>query len=206
MKKGFTYIELLVVLGVLSLLLGIFISVLKAKPYFTKARDLQRLKDLYSLNAILTFYFQNATSVDPDGPYLSLRGIEEATPTIFVSIPIESFQFPATYTTNSKTYYYYQSNKADYQKLNGYGWIPINFLEVSFSALPTLPVDPINEASSSLYYLYSFRRIPFGYEVEGAFETSEFKKGGKNDKVSTDGGDDNNRFELGTDLSLIPPI
>ncbi len=74
MTKGFTYIELLVVLGVISLLLGIFVSVIKVKPYITKSRDVQRLNDLYALNSALSFYFENATSVDPDGPYLDGRG------------------------------------------------------------------------------------------------------------------------------------
>lgn len=206
MAKGFTYIELLVVLGVIALLLGIFVSVIKVKPYLTKTRDIQRLNDLYALNSALNFYFQNATSVDPDGPYLDNRGTDEATPTIFVSVPWESFSFPATYTTNSKIYYYYQSNKSDYQRLDGYGWLPINFFEVLFTNLSILPIDPVNEASSSLYYLYAFRRYPLAYEISSAFESTDFKKGGGNDKVSTDGGNDDNRFELGIDLSLIPPI
>ncbi|MCS7200715.1 MAG: hypothetical protein NZ822_01010 [Patescibacteria group bacterium] len=206
MKKGFTYIELLIVLGVLILLLGILISVIGAKPYFAKSRDVQRLKDLYFLNLALNFYFQNATSVDPDGPYLYLRGIDEATPTIFVSIPKESYPFPATYTTGSITYYYYQSNRSDYQRIDGYGWLPINFMEISFPSLAVLPVDPLNQVTSSLYYTYSFRRSSFDYEIGGSFETAEFKNGGVNDKVSTDGGNDPNRYELGSNLNLIPPL
>lgn len=206
MIKGFTYIELLIVLAVISLLLGIFISVIKIKPYLVKGRDIQRLNDLYALNSALSFYFENATSVDPDGPYLNNRGIDEATPTIFTSIPGESFSFPTTYTTNSKTYYFYQSNKSDYQRLDGYGWLPINFFEVNFFNLSVLPIDPINEATSSLYYIYAFQRYPLAYEVSVSFESLDFKIGGKNDKVSTDGGNDNNRYEVGTNLSLIPPI
>jgi hypothetical protein len=204
--KGLTYIELLIVLGLIPVVIGIISGVIKVQDYFKTTRDLQRLQDLNLLNSALNFYFQNATSVDPDGPNLENRGVDESVPTIFVSVPGETDKFFETcfYYPNNKVYYIYQTNKNDYQKINGSGWIPINFLEVNFPGLSSLPVDPINRFQSGLYYLYAFQRKPPQYEISAGFESAEFQKGGSIDRVSNDGGDDENRLELGTNLNLIP--
>jgi len=206
MNRGLTYIELLVVLGLIPVIIGIITGVLKVQDYFKTSRDLQRLQDLNLLNSALSFYFQNATLVDPDGPNLSDRGVDESMPTIFVSVPGEKDKFFETcfYYPNGKTYYIYQTNKNDYQRIDGFGWIPINFTEINYPSLSSLPVDPINKLQSGLYYLYAFQRNPLQYEISAGFESVEFQKGGTADRVSNDGGNDENRLELGTNLDIIP--
>ena len=206
--KGLTYIELLLVLGIFSFVMGIIGGIYKVQDYFKTTRDLQRLKDLSLINSALNFYFQNANFVDPDGPYLENRGIDESLPTIFVSVPEEKEKFFETcyYYQNNKIYYIYQTNKNDYQKINGYGWIPINFLTINYPSLTYLPVDPVNDLKSGLYYLYAFKRNPLKYEIAAFFESKEFQKNGIKDIVSKDGGDDDLRLELGTDLNIIPPF
>ncbi|MFN3967258.1 MAG: type II secretion system protein, partial [Endomicrobiia bacterium] len=111
-NKGLTYIELLIVLGLIPVIIGITIGVFKIQEYFAKTRDLQRIQDLNLLNNALNFYFQNATSVDPDGPNLTDRGVDENLPTIFVSVPTEKDKFfeSCFYYPNGKTYYIYQTN------------------------------------------------------------------------------------------------
>jgi type II secretory pathway pseudopilin PulG len=208
-KKGFTYVELLVVLGLVPVVAGILSGVFKVQNYFKTQRDLQRFQDLNLLNSALNFYFKSATSVDPDGPNLSDRGIDEATPTVFISVPTENVsqdkQFGTCfYYPNNNVYSVYQANKNNYQNINGSGWIPINFTEVNYPALSNLPVDPVNSLESGLYYMYAFRRKPLQYEISAAFESVEFQKGGAADRVSKDGGDDENRLELGTNLNIIP--
>jgi hypothetical protein len=204
--KGLTYSEILIVLSLIPILIGIIGGSIKIKNYFQSTRDLQRLQDLNLLNSALNFYFQNANLVDPDGPNLDNRGVDELNPTIFVSVPVETDKFFSAcfYYPNNKVYYIYQTNKNDYQKINGSGWIPINFMEINFPSLSLLPVDPINKLNKGLYYLYAFKRNPLQYEIAAGFESVEFQKGGKLDKTSTDGGNDDNRFELGTNLDLIP--
>ncbi len=204
--KGLTYVELLVVLGLIPLVIGLIAGVLRVQDYFKTTRDLQRIQDLNLLNNGLNFYFTNATSIDPDGPHLDQRGFDETYPTIFVSVPAEKDKFFETcfYYPHNKTYFIYQTNKNDYQRIDGSGWIPINFLEVNYPGLSSLPVDPINTLRSGLYYLYSFQRQPPQYEISAGFESVEFRKGGVKDIVSKDGGNDDNRLELGTNLNLVP--
>ncbi len=205
-NKGLTYVELLIVLGLIPVLIGLGGGVFKIQDYFKKTRDLQRINDITLLNNALNFYFQNATSVDPDGPNLTNRGVDESLPTIFVSVPGEKDKFfeSCFYYPTGKIYYIYQTNKNDYQRTDSFGWIPINFQEVNYPGLSVLPVDPINTLNSGLYYLYAFQRTPPQYEISVGFESPEFQKGGSADKVSTDGGNDDNRLEMGTNLNIIP--
>lgn len=206
MQKGLTYIEILIVLGVILLISGIMTSTFKIQKNFLKARDLQRIQDLISLNNILNSYLRSSTLIDLDGPVLENRGIDESLPTIFVSIPLEEYKFNDTYVYNTSTYYFYQVNKNDYQRIDGFGWIPINFQNMSYLNIGYLPVDPINSFDSGLYYLYAFRKLPPQYEITAKFESPEYQNNGLSDKVSTDGGNDENRFEIGSNLNLIPPL
>ncbi len=206
--KGVTYVEILITLALIPFILGIIGGAVKLKNYLSTSRDLQRLQDAYALNSALNFYFRNAINFDPDGPNLDNRGVDETYPTIFVSVPDEQDQFFETCycPSNDKAYYIYQTNKNDYQKINGSGWIPIDFSSLNYPGLSYLPVDPSNTLRSGLYYMYAFRRNPPQYEISLSFESPEYRLGGVNDKVSTDGGNDPNRLELGNNLELICPF
>ncbi len=205
-KKGLTLIEVIIILALLSIFYGFFITFFKISNFFVIARDNQRINDLVLLNSVLNLYLQNATSIDLDGPYLSQRAIDEATPTIFVSVPSEVEYFPP-YSTNSIAYQVYQQSRNNYRAIDGKGWIPIDFTEISYTGnISQLPVDPINTKEGNFFYLYAFRVDPFGYELSCFLEYPEFQRGGKKDKVSRDGGNDDQRFEIGTNLEIIPPF
>ncbi len=206
--KGFTYVETIIVFVVILIILGGIIAFLEMRSSFTFARDLQRLQDAYLLYSALDFYFKNTSNFDPDGPYLDNKGFNEASPTIFISIPIENGQFPngRIYCSPTSSYYVYQVSRDNLRKIDGYGWLPINFSSSKFYLLSNLPIDPINSLQSNLYYLYAFQRNPPQYEISLSFESKNFKSGGLDDKASTDGGNDPNRLELGTNLNLICPF
>lgn len=207
-NKGFTFIEILVSISLVALIAALVALVFNPSNYFVRARDLRRLKDLQILSTALSIYFFQYPNPDPDGPNLDSRGVDETYPTIFISVPYEIEQ-PFTNCfdpVSNKWLYVFQVSQNNLKKNNGTGWIPINFSEMLIPPINELPIDPINTFSSGYYYIYAFRRNPAGFEVDAALEYKRFRFGGENDKTSTDGGNDPRRLELGSDLTIIPPL
>lgn len=62
--------------------------------------------------------------------------------------------------------------------------------------LATLPVDPTNDAASSLIYTYA--ATVSAYELNTVLESPD-----NVNKMTTDGGNDNAVFEIGTSLTII---
>jgi len=207
MKKGFTYIELTIVLFLLLIIGSIVFSVIRVQEYFSKARDLKRINDLEVLFNALKSYSQSTSEPDLDGPYLDFRGIDETWATIFISVPLELESFPSSACVyEEKSYAIFQADKNNYLRIDGKGWIPVEFSKINPTPFSSLPIDPLNNYSKGFYYLYAFRRNPLQFEVSSALESKDLRYGGKGDKVSNDNGNDPYRLELGTNLDLIPPF
>ncbi len=129
-------------------------------------------------------------------------------PTVFISVPYEIEDvFQDCYDPFSAQFIQiYQVSQNKSRRIDGTGWIPINFTEMTLPPISNLPVDPINSWSLGYFYAYAFKTKPFAFEVTSALEYKRFKFGGTDDKVSTDGGNDPRRFEIGSDLNVIPPL
>jgi len=208
MNKGFTYVEMLIVLALLMIIGAIIFTVLRTQTYFARARDLQRLNDLQSLFSALQIYLKNSSEPDLDGPYLDFRGIDEVWASVFISVPLERQTFSSsTCLYQGKPYVILQADVNNYKNLNGRGWLPIDFSNI-LSLLPfsSLPVDPINNYQKGFYYLYAFKRQTGEFELSAMLESKEMSFGGINDRTSTDNGNDPYRFEIGTNLNIIPPF
>ncbi|GBD34693.1 hypothetical protein HRbin35_00433 [bacterium HR35] len=207
MKKGFTYTEIVIVLFLLIVIGGIILSVIRVQSYFARSRDLKRISDLESLTNVLRIYSQSTSTPDLDGPYLDYRGIDEVWPTVFISVPLEFQSFPSSSCVyGNKIFAVFQTDKNNYLRIDGHGWLPVDFTNLTSLPFSSLPVDPLNNYSRGYYYLYAFRRKPLQFELSAALESKDFKQGGREDKTSTDNGNDPNRFEIGTNLDLIPPF
>jgi len=102
---------------------------------------------------------------------------------------------PSGWTYNCET-------TTTYTNVDGTGWLPVNFTSMSFSSpLARLPVDPVNNATSSKYYTY----VTGGsWELSAVMEAVSNKLGGDNDRVSGDGGEYADIYETGTNLELLP--
>lgn len=79
---------------------------------------------------------------------------------------------------------------------DGSGWIKVNLGRQKSVNLPSLPIDPLN---NDLYH-YSYCGNGESWELNTKLE-SEQEQG----KMKTDGGDDENLYEVGTNLALISP-
>jgi hypothetical protein len=66
------------------------------------------------------------------------------------------------------------SSSSTYRNVNNTGWIPATFSNISAgSPIGSLPVDPINQTSSGLFYAYNTNR--FQFEVTADLESQKYK-------------------------------
>ncbi len=123
--------------------------------------------------------------------------------TIYVSIPASQTNCSDLGLPSLPDNWFYAcSNSTNYRKVDGNGWIPVNFTSLSYrTPLEILPIDPINTTSTGNYYTY----ITGGsWELNAMFESSKYRYSGEKDRTSKDGGDFWAVYELGSNLTLSP--
>lgn len=85
------------------------------------------------------------------------------------------------------------ANKA----VNGRGWVKVDISSISSVFPATLPTDPVND--SQYHYFYCSNGV--NWELNAVLESEKYKT-----KMTTDGGDNNNRYEVGSSLTLIDKV
>jgi len=191
-NKAFTLIELLVVIAILAVLAVAVTLILNPAELIRQGRDSIRLSDLATINKALGLY-----QTDQIAKWMGTSTI------VYTSLPdtdstCSSYglpSLPSGWTYNCET-------TTTYTNVDGTGWLPVNFTSMSFSSpLARLPVDPVNNATSSKYYTY----VTGGsWELSAVMEAVSNKLGGDNDRVSGDGGEYADIYETGTNLELLP--
>lgn len=79
--------------------------------------------------------------------------------------------------------------------VNGQGWVKVDFSKNSRFASTRLPLDPIN----NLKYYYRYCSDGKNWELDAKLESSSSLS-----KANSDGGDDPELYEIGTNLTLCP--
>lgn len=82
----------------------------------------------------------------------------------------------------------------NYRKSNSDGWVKVDLTAQKSTPISTLPVDPINTEA----FHYSFVSDGVGWEINAVLESQMYKV-----KMVQDGGDNDNKYEVGTNLTLI---
>jgi prepilin-type N-terminal cleavage/methylation domain-containing protein len=203
MKKGFTLIEILAVLAGIAVIAGLLVTLIKPLELFKCARDSQRMNDLQALSSAIQHYIISTNDIDLDGPYQN-RGVDEASSTIFISVPSDKESLPNTFVVGTSTFIVNSVNSNNLKNIDGTGWLPINFQSLEVRAINVLPIDPINSYASKYFYSYVFHRGMRSFELNANLECNRYKKGGVEDKTFTDGGDDPDVYEVGSMLTLLP--
>ena len=186
-KKGFTLLELLIVIGILAILTTVVVLVINPVEYLREARDSSRLSDITTLSTALNHYQLTGASFGAENVnYISLPSASSTCGDLGLPLLQPGWS-------------YHCATQENYRNTNGTGWIPFDFSSVpGGSIIGSLPIDPINTTSSGLYY--SFGVVNSKYEVWAQnLESTKFIS-----KATDDGGISATAYEIGTDLTIAP--
>ncbi len=182
-NQGFTLIELLIVIGVVATLSTVAILVINPAEFIKQARDSRRLTEMKSLNSALSLAEVNGLAIGSSSVvYVSLP---DTSPTCNnLGLP----SLPSGWSYSCQT-------SANYRKVDGNGWVPVNFTQISSgSPLSILPVDPVNSTSTGNYYTYV---VGGSWKLTSLFESEKYAK-----NMNKDGGSDTGIYEVGNNLNL----
>lgn len=200
-KKGFTLIELIVVLALIAILVLVLIVALRPQEIFKRARDTQRQGDLRTLATAIDAIFAETIQGLPPLDNANLTkcvGTTTNQPFLWYSVSLTG---AATFTATSpimNSAQTWQRSGTTSRAIDGNGWLPIPFKNYPIVALEQLPIDPTNSQSNSLYYTYSCYNGSQGthYELNARLEGS--------DAGANDGGDIPGIYERGSSLKILP--
>lgn len=219
-KKGFTLLELLIVITILSILTLVVVLFINPVELLKKSRDVQRMSDLATTKAAIVLYLQNSASNNLGGTTNCIAGtaaddtVQTSSNQIRTSLLSTTSGYKAGSDPSGGTARYASSTTSTLAyKNDGTGWIPyVNFTSFTSGApIERLPVDPINTAGGataaagvdSLYYRYACRTNNT-FELDATLESDAYKYLGTDAKTSIDGGNAIMRYEVGTDLNILP--
>ena len=192
MKKGFTLVELLIVIGILAILTSATILVLNPVRFFQEARDAQRFADLDSLRTVLIY-----TTTDQNASLESANGGSAFTCAANYGASVAG---ATKYITGARALAHAASTTVD-----GSGWVAVDF--GTTPPIAKLPVDPTN--TPTFNYQYACDNLNKKFELDAKLESAKYGgcQAGKLDLK--DGGSANDpaggaacAYEVGTDLTL----
>ena len=168
LKKGFTLVELLIVIAILAILAAAVVIVINPGEMLAQARDSQRMNDMSTLKSAINVYLtQTTTAID--------LGACGAGGRCTYDPAAGNGPFSTTTCTTVSAV----------NTTAGGGWVDVNFGNIAGgSPIPYLPIDPVN--SATYFYAYKCAEPANTYELDARLESAKFVP-----KMTTDGGDHN---------------
>jgi len=184
--KGFTLVELLIVIAILAALAAAVVVVINPMEMLRQGRDSTRMREIGTLHRAISM-------LRIDTPAASLGSSN----TIHVSIPDTSTTCDNLGLPPPPPNWSYRCVTAEnLRNINGTGWIPVDFTSMfQGSPLASLPIDPVNTVDSGAFYVF----VTDGrtWTLASLMESERHAP-----SAARDGGTDAARFEAGTNLSL----
>ena len=160
LKKGFTLVELLIVIAILAILAVAVVLVLNPAQLLKQGRDATRVSDMAAINNAIALYLTDVAS-----PSLGAAGCYQTFLTATTTAP---------FTTPTCSY-------VASTDVAGTGWVKVNFGSVSAgSPISKLPVDPAN--TTSYMYVYGTDGN-LNYKLATVLESTKYAP-----QMLTDGG------------------
>ncbi|MEZ4156961.1 MAG: type II secretion system protein [Candidatus Paceibacterota bacterium] len=186
MKKGFTLVEILIVIGIMSILFNAVIVALNPQALFKNARDTQRLSDIAVIRSALLFYLSQSPNPSLENSPSFVCG------TNFGASSADAASSPFVAPTLAH---------GGVRSIDGTGWIPIDLESLEIGSIAqSLPIDPVN--NSEFFYAYSCDQTNLKFELNAKLESEKFQQGEDQDKHASDAGDNDQHYEIGTSLIL----
>ncbi|MFA6407196.1 MAG: type II secretion system protein [Candidatus Paceibacterota bacterium] len=215
-KKGFTLLELLIVVAIIAALSAILIIVINPAETLAQSRDSQRIADLSTMKTAMGFYLTSLSSPYIGATSSNLGCIDSAVTAnrkIWLSVPLTTpvtdATPPATTWTAATSTWVQSATLATAAAIDGTGWIPVNFGALTGgSPISNLPIDPTNTVtaagvtSTDYMYRYACKGTPISYEIDANLESIQYTS--TDNKETKDGGNNTLLLEVGTDLSILP--
>lgn len=229
--KGFTLLELLIVIAIIAILSIALVFMLNPAETLKKARDAQRISDLKTVKTALGIMLTASSTPSLDGtfsattPVLCLTkgdgtsagalGAKIAYSTTAPTSGITATPGADAVATGTFASAGYSVTSANAGKVDGNGWIPVNLKALTGGTpIASFPIDPTNTASAAasindLVYRYTCQngssvsgKPPFIFEIDARLESNAYTV--EDSKMSKDGGDNDNVYETGNSLNLLP--
>ena len=185
-NKGFTLVELLIVIGILATLATAVVVVINPVEILRQGRDSTRMREIGAIHGALSMF-------QVDRPTVSMGFAN----TIYISIPDTSSTCTNLSLPTPPTGWSYRCvTTANLRRIDGYGWIPVDLTTIfQGSPLSHLPIDPINIVASNNFYAY----VTDGrtWTLVSLIESERYIP-----SAIRDGGTDYARFEAGSNLAL----
>jgi prepilin-type N-terminal cleavage/methylation domain-containing protein len=192
-KKGFTLIELLVVVAIIAILAVVVVLTLNPAELLRQSRDSSRISDFATLKSAISLYIIDNATPNLASSSLGYAACYLSTVSPNGTTTAACGTFTGSYPSGNSS-----TTASLYRNNNSLGWLPVNFSQLSYgSPLSALPVDPTNNAN--YYYSYAATTTNgYFFELNTFMESKKYNASGTNDVVSTDGGDNNKVYEIGS--------
>jgi len=212
--RGFTLLELLIVIAIIAILSVILIIVINPAETLKKSRDVQRMSDLNTMKTAMGLLLTSSSTPLLSGTAANTLCKNGTTPTIWYSYPLDAPGAPITDTTLDGTAGVNvdaQVSAANLSKPDGTGWMPVAFTGLpGGSPISNLPIDPVNTATvggilaTDLVYRYACDKNDLTFEFGAVLESTAYVT--TDPKMTNDGGNNVNYYETGTKLTILDGV
>ncbi|MFH1744580.1 MAG: LamG domain-containing protein [bacterium] len=179
-------LKFFIAIGLVAILISLYIQY--GKPFFAELdkqkRDKTRTQNISLINSALEKIQENDSNIFLGEPK-----------TIYVSLPTNNNDCDdLNFHSLPEGWKYSCKRKETFQKLDGNGWIPIDFTKISDNADlgSFLPIDPINTPNNEYYYIYIVDDNDFA--LIAPMESNRYLKL----SVKKDNGINQNKYEIGS--------